>query len=233
MYTMETIRARHSVRKYTDKPIEGEALAGLQALIDEARAATGLDIQLVRDNPEVFDIVASFGVISGCGASIVFPANGREDDDAIGYWGQHIVLGAQDLGLNTCWAMLCARKNSKARVPQGQKIRLVIAVGYGVNGGYVRKTKPLEELCAFEGEGEMPAWFAAAMEAAQLAPTGMNAQSFRLTLLADGKTVRAEAQKRALRVIDLGIVRRNFEVAANELGADWRWETAAEAPVSR
>lgn len=62
------------------------------------------------------------------------------------------------------------------------------------------------------------------MEAAQLAPTAMNNQNFKITLLSDGKTVRIEAPQSGLNVIDEGIVRRNFEIAANEAGADWRWE---------
>lgn len=75
------------------------------------------------------------------------------------------------------------------------------------------------------GADALPAWFATAMEAAQLAPTAVNAQNFHITLRADGKTVSARATKEgAWSAIDLGIVRRNFEEAANETGADWRWE---------
>ena len=75
------------------------------------------------------------------------------------------------------------------------------------------------------GESGLPAWFVTAMEAAQLAPTAVNAQNFHITLRADGKTVTARATKEGgWSAIDLGIVRRNFEEAANETGADWRWE---------
>ena len=224
MTIMETIRQRHSVRKYTSQPIEGETLAALEALVAQVREESGLNIQLVCDNPEVFDIVASIGVISGCRASIVFAKSDPAQDEPIGYWGQKIVLGAQELGLNTCWAALCARKKSKAQISEGERIRLVIAVGYGVYPGKERPTKALEELCTVEGGGEMPAWFELAMEAAQLAPTGMNAQNFHITLREGGRTVCACARKGGLRQIDLGIVKRNFELAANEAGADWRWE---------
>lgn len=62
------------------------------------------------------------------------------------------------------------------------------------------------------------------MESAQLAPTAVNNQNFKITLLSDGKTVRIDAPKSGLNVIDGGIVRCNFEIAANEAGADWRWE---------
>lgn len=228
MGAIDIIRARHSVREFTGRPIEGAALSGLQLAIADARQRSGLDIQLVSDNPEVFNLVARFGLIRGASTSIVFLAAGSKADEAIGYWGQRIVLTAQELGLNTCWAAMIARKKSKAALHGGKKVRIAIAVGYGATQGASRKTKPLAQLCAVEGaaaDAPMPAWFATAMEAAQLAPTGVNRQNFRITLRADGRTVHAEATKPGgLGAIDLGIVRRNFEEAANETGADWRWE---------
>ena len=105
----------------------------------------------------------------------------------------------------------------------GKKIRLIIAVGHGKTQGVSRKTKSVEALSSVECV-KAPAWFAAAMEAAQLAPTAMNNQNFKITLLSDAKTVRIDAPQSGLNVIDEDIVRCNFEIAANEAGADWRWE---------
>lgn len=144
-------------------------------------------------------------------------------DEAIGYSGQKIVLAAQNMGLNTCWCALCSRKKSRAVVAPGKKIRLIIAVGHGKTQGFSRKTKSVEALSSVEC-AKAPAWFAAAMEAAQLAPTAMNNQNFKIMLLSDGKTVHIDAPQSGLNVIDEGIVRCNFEIAANEAGADWRWE---------
>lgn len=90
--------------------------------------------------------------------------------------------------------------------------------GHGKTQGFPRKTKSVGALSSVEC-AKAPAWFAAAMEAAQLAPTAMNNQNFKITLLSDGKTVRIEAPQSGLNVIDEGIVRRNFEIAANEIGA--------------
>lgn len=245
MSAIDTIRARHSVREYLDKPLSGVQLAGLRRAVVEAEQKSGLDIQLVTDNPEVFQVVARFGLVRGATASVVFCAEGKDADEAIGYWGQRIVLTAQELGLNTCWCAICSRKKSKAVLRGDKKVRIVIAVGLGKTQGKDRKTKPLSELCTVEGgsmangagvgtgtgagagmgESGLPAWFVTAMEAAQLAPTAVNAQNFHITLRADGKTVTARATKEGgWSAIDLGIVRRNFEEAANETGADWRWE---------
>lgn len=228
MITVETIRERHSVREYDGKPLSRAEFDALGAVVEECARESGLDIQLVGDNPEVFNVIARFGLIRGCRTHVAFVVDDGKagdvgEDEAIGYWGQKIVLAAQDMGLNTCWCALCSRKKSRAVVVPGKKIRLIIAVGHGKTQGFTRKTKSVEALSSVEC-AKAPAWFAAAMEAAQLAPTAMNNQNFKITLLSDGKTVRIDAPQSGLNVIDEGIVRCNFEIAANEAGADWRWE---------
>ena len=224
MITVETIRERHSVREYDGKPLDQAEFDALGAVVEEGARESGLDIQLVGDNPEVFNVIARFGLIRGCRTHVAFVVDdAKAADEAIGYWGQKTVLAAQDMGLNTCWCALCSRKKSRAVVAPGKKIRLIIAVGHGKTQGFSRKTKSVEALSSVEC-AKAPAWFAAAMEAAQLAPTAMNNQNFKITLLSDGKTVRIDAPQSGLNVIDEGIVRCNFEIAANEAGADWRWE---------
>ena len=228
MITVETIRERHSVREYDGKPLARVEFDALGAVVRECARESSLDIQLVGDNPEVFNVIARFGLIRECRTHVAFVVDDAKAgdvaaDEAIGYWGQKIVLAAQDMGLNTCWCALCSRKKSRAVVAPGKKIRLIIAVGHGKTQGFSRKTKSVEALSSVECV-KAPAWFAATMEAAQLAPTAMNNQNFKITLLSDGKTVRIDAPKSGLNVIDEGIVRCNFEIAANEAGADWRWE---------
>lgn len=220
----DIIRARHSVRSYRDEPIDAETMAALKRDIVECMQQSGLDIQIVPDNPEVFQLVARAGFVRGAATHIAFVTDGRTQDEAVGYWGQRLVLKAQALGLNTCWVAFIARRKSHAHVPAGKMLRIGIAVGYGKTQGSPRKTKTIAELSTVEC-AEAPEWFDLAMEAAQLAPTAMNNQHFFIALRADGRTVNARATKNgAWDVIDLGIVKRNFEEAANEAGADWRWE---------
>lgn len=228
MGVMDTIRARHSVREYDGRAPEGAALATLQAVIEECARESGLNIQLLLDNPETFQVVVRFGFIHNCPANIAFvtqSADAGHDDEKIGYWGQKIVLAAQEAGLNTCWVALCSRRKNKAKRISGEKVRLVIAVGYGMTQGTARESKSVEELVTVEC-AEVPVWFPIAMEAAQLAPTAMNNQNFHVTLLADGETVAIEAPNGGWNKVDLGIVKRNFEEAANDLGANWHWREA-------
>ena len=48
MELIEAIKARHSVRKYTDQPIETAKIATLRAEAEKLNAESGLNIQLVQ-----------------------------------------------------------------------------------------------------------------------------------------------------------------------------------------
>lgn len=63
---MEVIRARHSVRAYTDRTIEPEARRVLEAEIAACNAKGNLHMSLVCDEPQAFDsTLAHYGKFSG------------------------------------------------------------------------------------------------------------------------------------------------------------------------
>ena len=126
------------------------------------------------------------------------------------------MLKAQQLGLNTCWVGISYRKGkSRAIIKPGEKLHIVIALGYGVNQGHKHPVKPLEKLY----KGEAPEWFLQGVRAAQLAPTAMNQQKFCFQL--EGNTVSVSAGVGFYNKTDLGIVRYHFEVGAGH--SDWQW----------
>ena len=130
-------------------------------------------------------------------------------EEMAGYYGQQLVLVAQDMGLNTCWVGGSYGKGKcKADKEKGEKIVCIIALGYGENEGVKHKSKPVSKLCNVPEE-EMPIWFKNGMVAAMMAPTALNQQKFYVTL--DGEDVIITAQKRPFAKVDLGIVRYNFE----------------------
>lgn len=57
MQQFDLMKARHSVRQYTDRPIEKAALTALRTEIDECNEESGLHIQLVTNEPKAFDLV--------------------------------------------------------------------------------------------------------------------------------------------------------------------------------
>ena len=52
--TMEAMRARHSVRAYTDRAIEPEIREKLEAELAACNSAGGLNMRLVFDEPKAF-----------------------------------------------------------------------------------------------------------------------------------------------------------------------------------
>ena len=216
MTNLEAIHARRSVRSYTNEPLEGEELARVQELVDATARESGLSIQLLQHNPEAFELVARFGAIHGCDTCIAFVAHKRDEDEAIGYWGQHIVLEATKLGLATCWVGMFSRKKCHASVPDGMAVRIVIAIGHGKGASGPRKSKTASDVVRIEPGAQKPTWFDACVEAALLAPTAMNRQAFTITLASSGE-VAFEAPGKGFTRLDLGIVRRNFEEARAEL----------------
>lgn len=216
----EAIEQRHSVRSYTEQRIEGEVLAELQKEVAACNEESGLNIQLIVDEPEAFSgFKAHYGKFSNV-RNYLGLIGKKEDglDEKIGYYGERLVLKAQQLGLNTCWvALTYSKRKSKCVVEKGEKMVCVIALGYGATQGVAHKSKPVSSLC--RTDGDMPAWFAAGMNAAILAPTAINQQKFRLTL--EDNKVHAESMGGPYASVDLGIVKHHFEIGAGLDNFEW------------
>lgn len=210
MSIMEVMKSRHSVRQYTDKKIEDEKREQLMSLAAECNEESGLNIQILFDEPKCFDsMMAHYGKFSGVTDYIALV--GKKDsklDEKAGYYGEKLVLKAQELGLNTCWVAMTHGK-SAAKIEGGEKLACIIALGYGFTQGTAHKNKPIEKLC--NCTSTMPDWFAKGMEAAMLAPTAVNQQKFVFSL--DGEKVIAKAGKGFYAKMDLGIVKYHFEAA--------------------
>lgn len=215
----EAIIARHSVRKYQDKPIEKEIAENLQKFIKDKAEKSGIKITLQLNEPEAFGSgMATYGKFENCKNYITFVGK-KEDEEKCGYYGEQIVLHAQQLGLNTCWVALTYNKSKIVYdAEKGEKLLIVIALGYGQTQGHPRSTKPMQELCKIKGN-ETPDWFKNAMEAVMLAPTAINQQKFVFHL--DGNKVEAKTLLGFYAKIDLGIAKLHFEIGAGDTHFNW------------
>lgn len=61
MDILEIMKARHSVRQYRGKKIEDEKRQALSALIDECSRESGLNLQILFDEPKCFDSIIALG----------------------------------------------------------------------------------------------------------------------------------------------------------------------------
>lgn len=227
MTIIEAISARHSVRAYKEQPLAAEVVRALEDEIARVNREGGLHVQLILNEPKAFQgTMAKYGKFRGVTNYMVVAGRKAEDlDERVGYYGEHLVLTAQTMGLNTCWVGLSYSKVPGTYVlDDDEKIVCYIALGYGATQGVGHKVKTVEQVS--NATDITPLWFRRGVEAALLAPTAVNQQKFSFEYLgmADGRhRVRA---KRGLSLIgythiDLGIAKYHFEVGAGKDKFDW------------
>lgn len=216
----EAINARHSVRQYKNKPLEPATAAVLKAEIKTCNHESGLHIQLVQNEPKAFSgMMAHYGKFSGVTNYLALIGKKTPDlEERCGYYGERLVLKAQQLGLNSCWvAMTYSKSKAVYKLDDNEKLCIVIALGYGETQGVPHKSKPASEVS--KAAGQAPEWFKKGVDAALLAPTAMNQQKFLFTL--NGNQVSVKAGRGFYSKIDLGIVKYHFETGAGTENFEW------------
>ena len=133
MTLQEAIEARHSVRAYKELPLAEDVVKVLKEQIAILNNEGNLHIQLIQNEPKAFQgTMAKYGKFRNVTNYIVMAGKKADDlDERIGYYGEHLVLLAQTLGLNTCWVGLSYSKVPGTYVlDEGEKIACYIALGF-------------------------------------------------------------------------------------------------------
>ena len=207
MDILELMKERHSVRQYKNQAIELAKREAINALINDVNAKSKLSIQAFYDEPKCFNsFMAHYGKFENVENYIAIVGNKNEQEKA-GYYGEKIVLKCQELGLNTCWVGMTHGK-SKAEINRGQKLLIIISLGYGETQGVPHKSKSIAELGKADQSTE---WFGRGMEAVSLAPTAVNQQKFLFELKNGNVTVKNLGGFYSN--MDLGIAKYHFEAA--------------------
>ena len=203
---MDLIRERHSVRQFLDKVIPDDIRKQLDDYAEKLNQDGGLHMQIIYDEPACFSTrMAHYGSFENCKNYIVMAGKKAADlDERCGFYGELLVLKAQELGLNTCWTALTHGK-SKAVIEADEKEVIVIALGYGKTQGIEHKSKKLSDVSNVSADA--PVWFKRGVKAA---------------FERKGDTVTAKAGKIGPCLkIDLGIVKCHFEIGAGKDNFTW------------
>lgn len=238
MTLLEATAVRHSVRKYIDKSIPQDVVDILQAKIEECNKLGNLHIQLVTNEPKAFKGKMAYGTFSGI--NNYFAMVGKKADtstgsaqvsfcERIGYYGEQLVLLAQTLGLNTCWAGLTYNNIKEAyEKNKDEKLYCMIALGYCDDPGRKLKRKSAKDVShSAVAEDVIPEWFLRGVETALLAPTAVNQQKFHFTYLGtNAKGIGMVKADRKFSIfgytkIDLGIAKLHFEIGAGKENFEW------------
>lgn len=211
---IDAIKNRHSVRKYLNRKIEQEKIDKLNEMISTCNKEGNLNLQFLSDAGSTYNKFFSKAMGLGTAPSVI-ACVGPDDDtleERVGYYGEKIVLFAQTLGLNTCWTGMFNPKATPANIGNGERLVIVIAIGYGENQGKERKSKTYDQVIS--GNDDKPDWFKFGVEMALLAPTAINQQKFEIKLNEDGSV--SFTDKGGIHSkTDLGIVKYHFEVGAD------------------
>ncbi len=227
MTIQEAIEARHSVRAYKDLPLSEEIVKLLEDELVKLNNEGQLHIQLICNEPKAFQgTMAKYGKFRNVNNYLVMAGKKAEDlDERIGYYGEHLVLLAQTLGLNTCWVGLSYSKVPGTYVlEEGEKIACYIAIGYGETQGVGHKIKTVEQVS--NASNITPSWFKKGVEAALLAPTAVNQQKFSFEHVGVKNNCHLIRAKKGFSMIgytqmDLGIAKFHFEIGAGKVNFDW------------
>ena len=227
MTLQEAIEARHSVRAYKNQPLSEDIVKVLEEEIAKLNREGQLHIQLILNEPKAFQgTLAKYGRFRNVTNYIVMAGRQAHDlDERIGYYGEHLVLLAQTLGLNTCWVGLSYSKVPGTYVlDEGEKIACYIDVGYGETQGVGHKIKTVDQVS--DVSDITPSWFRKGVEAALLAPTAVNQQKFSFEYLGMKDNRHQVRAKKGFSLIgytrmDLGIAKYHFEIGAGKENFDW------------
>lgn len=227
MTIQEAIEARHSVRAYKDQPLSEEIVKVLEDEIVKLNHEGQLHIQLICNEPKAFQgTMAKYGKFRHANNYLVMAGKRAEDlDERVGYYGEHLVLLAQTLGLNICWVGLSYSKVPGTYVlDEDEKIACYIAIGYGETQGSGHKIKTVEQVS--NASDITPSWFKRGVEAALLAPTAVNQQKFSFEYVGMSNNRHQVCAKKGFSMIgytqmDLGIAKYHFEIGAGKVNFEW------------
>jgi nitroreductase len=208
----ETIRIRHSTRRYADRSVPDDVLAHLLEFAARASHLTDVPprVTVVNGRERVGRILARYLGVYGLvqGAPHLLVGLIPEDSDRarldLGYVLEQVVLEATRLGLSTCWmtgSYHPERAADEVERRPGEVVAATVALGYAredplarLHDGTVRRLvaahrrRPLEEI-VFAGKWGVP-WspvgadpaLVEVLECARLAPSAENRQPWRFVV---------------------------------------------------
>ena len=233
MNTWEIIEKRISCRAYEDRVPERAIYEELCRRAEEFNAASGLHIQLFFSETKGEPAIAMSPSMFTGPVYLYAALVGKDDDagaEAVGYFGQKLVLFATELGLGTCWvASTYDRSTVKAEVREGERLWDVVPMGYApgktpakqkmIRAGIRAKDRPLRSFVQspipFE---QLPEWVKKGAEAVRLGPSAVNGQPIDLVWDGEDLFIKIVKENRGLQFNDLGIAKAQFEAAAECCG---------------
>ncbi len=225
MNHQEAMEARVSRRSYLPAQIPPKQLQALEEVIQTYNRQSGLTMQLLKDGQDLFyGLHKSYGLFTGVKTIILLKGKTADPHlkERAGLYGEQVVLEATKLGLGTCWVGgIYDKRGIPVPLHKGESPICIITAGVSPREKTVHEKmaytlagkngKPLESL--YRADMEPPEWFLSGVMAASLAPSDANAQPVRFQYKS-GVVTASVTSESGLRMVDLGIAKAHFALAA-------------------
>jgi hypothetical protein len=210
MENLELLKNRHSVRQFTEEKVKDEDKITLKELVQKLNKEHKLNMQIFFDEPSAFSTsMAHYGRFENCNNYIALVGQ-KNDGEALGFYGEEILLKIYELGMAGCWVALTYGKGKvKIAKEKGEVLHLVIGFGYGKNKGNPHKLKTPDQI--IKKGSVVPEYAKVGIEACLLAPTAMNQQKFEISFINNEPIINIKGFGFNTN-IDLGILKYHFEL---------------------
>lgn len=241
--TLQELQKRHSVRAFTDEPLDAKLRNALKA---EATMTTsyeaGLDFHLTFDDSTPFKAFSrSYGIFNNVNNYLTVVADLSYPDamERAGYFAQRFVMKAVCLGLGTCYVGgTYESEGLSVFVKPGEQLLFLVVFGHPLQKErfaarmmmrlvHRNDRSPAQFFDGNEEElkkaMEKIPWLYDGLQAVACAPSALNKQPVRIA--ADVSQPIAEVRafvdtKNRKNLIDLGIAKFNFAAVCN---GEWEW----------
>lgn len=194
------LESRHSVRKYLNKPIDGETKNIIVNYINENNKKYKTKFEVFFDDEDAFKSVLGRVMFKNVTNYIILYHN---DATEAGYASVPIIFKLLELGFGTCYVGATYKKSNFEN--NNKVVQCAIAFGYSDNMGLPHKNKKIDELVEYKSD-KKPPYTDYVIRAALSAPTAMNLQRFKLIVEEDDIKVEC-SREGAFSKFDLGIIK--------------------------
>lgn len=220
MTLLEAIKVRRSIRKYNGDPIREETRENIIKRCKKLGELSHIKFIPKFDVKGVFNPLVTFGAFKNAYNYIAVIAPKDYKEDTLGYFSEQLVLYLETLGIGSCFVGASySRFDVKIKKNKDEKIFILIAFGlWDFTELKPRKSKKPTDVSNVTELS--PNWFKEGVIAALLAPTALNQQKFYIELI-NQNTVSIKSFPGPFSLLDKGIVKCNFEIAAGKDNFTW------------
>lgn len=223
---LEAIENRISRRSFEKESLTKQEMQQINSYIKELNELSQLTMQFLEDGSNAFSSLSkSYGMFSNVKSLILMKGYTSDNHlkEKIGYYGEDLILRLTKLGLGTCWVGGTFDAN-KFDFKNNEKLICVIIVGKvkettlkeKMIRAVISKNRKTIEQRLISDTNILPSWLLEGMEAVRLAPSAKNSQK-PIFEYKQGIVSASVPNDYEFDLVDLGIAKKHFEIAANGL----------------